>query len=192
MSNVLGPILFLCYINDFWTITTLFSVLFADDTTCLAKGKNLSELTSYVNNELHKISNWFMANKMAGNTFKTKFIVFRTRGKAINPLDCLLVFNGNEIGKAENPDLIYPIDRVYNEGNTKNFKLLGIIFDEYLTFDDHITNLYTKISKSLFCINRIKKLCEHGNQKNPLLRNDPLPSCILPEYLQLCKHDKYE
>jgi len=40
-GSTLGPILFLCYINDFWTATSLFSVLFADDTTCLAKGFNM-------------------------------------------------------------------------------------------------------------------------------------------------------
>ncbi len=51
-GSILGPILFLCYINDFWTATNLFSVLFADDTTCLSKGKNLSELTAFVNIEL--------------------------------------------------------------------------------------------------------------------------------------------
>jgi retron-type reverse transcriptase len=47
-GSILGPILFLCYINDFWTATSLFSSLFADDTTCLGKGKNLSELTVYI------------------------------------------------------------------------------------------------------------------------------------------------
>jgi hypothetical protein len=72
----LGPILFLCYINDFYAATTLFSVLFADDTTGLGKGKNLPDLTNYVNGELQKILNWFRANKMAVNTAKTKFIVF--------------------------------------------------------------------------------------------------------------------
>ncbi len=47
-GSILGPILFLCYINDFYRATTLFSVLFADDTTGLGKGKNLRELTQYV------------------------------------------------------------------------------------------------------------------------------------------------
>ncbi len=90
-GSTLGPILFLCYINDFFTATSLFSILFADDTTCLGQGKNLKDLTNYVNCELQKISNWFRSNKMAVNTAKTKFIVFRTRGKRIDPADCLVL-----------------------------------------------------------------------------------------------------
>jgi len=155
-GSILGPILFLCYINDFWMATSLFSVLFADDTTGLGKGKNLKELTIYVNHELQKISNWFHANKMAVNANKTKFIVFRTRGKIINPQDCHLVFNSNEIGQPDDPERIYVIERIFNDGPTKSFKLLGVLFDEYLSFDAHITNLCSKISKSLFCINRVK------------------------------------
>lgn len=155
-GSILGPILFLCYINDFWKATTLFSVLFADDTTCLAKGQHLYELTNYVNEELKKIANWFRSNKMAVNATKTKFIIFRTRGKRINPLDCVVKYNNNEIGQQEDPNLIHEIERVHNEGNTKHFKLLGVLFDEYISFDDHISSLCVKISKSIFCINRIK------------------------------------
>jgi hypothetical protein len=155
-GSILGPILFLCYINDFYTATTLFSVLFADDTTGLGKGKNLRDLTQYVNGELQKISNWFRANKMAVNTSKTKFMVFRTRGKMIDPADCRLMFNSNEIGQIENPDLIVPITRVHLDGEEKSFKLLGVHFDEYLSFDAHFTTVCNKISKSLYCLNRVK------------------------------------
>jgi hypothetical protein len=43
---------------------------------------------------------------MAVNTAKTKFIIFKTRGKRIDPLDCRLVFNNNEIGLSEDPALM--------------------------------------------------------------------------------------
>jgi hypothetical protein len=164
-GSILGPILLICYINDFWTATSLFSVLFAGDTTGLGKGKNLRKLTQYVNLESQKIANWFCSNKMALNASKTKFIVFRTRGKVINPLDCQLVYNGNEIGKPIVPELIYPVERIHNEGSTSNFKLLGVPFDEYLTFDDHILHLCSKISKSLFCINRKKNFIDQKTRK---------------------------
>jgi hypothetical protein len=165
-GSILGPILFLCYINDFYSATSLFTALFADDTTGLGKGKNLSLLTTYVNAELQKISNWLRSNKMAINTAKTKFIVFRTRGKRVNPADCILLYNDNEIGSPENPELIYPISRIYNDGDEKSFKLLGVLFDEYLSFDEHVTSLCAKISKSLFCLHRIKNFVTNAALKS--------------------------
>jgi hypothetical protein len=150
-GSTLGPILFLCYINDFYNATTLFSVLFADDTTCLSKGKNLQELLRYVTDELQKIAVWFRSNKMAVNTSKTKFIVFRTHGKKINANECVLSFNNNEPGHPEDPALISNIDRIHNEGIEKNFKLLGVLFDEYLSFGDHISYLqYVQKSQNHF------------------------------------------
>jgi hypothetical protein len=78
---------------------------------------------------------------MAVNTSKTKFIVFRTRGKPINPADCQVVYNSNETGSLNNPLLISPIERIRNDGNTKSFKLLGVHLDKYLSFDAHIDNI---------------------------------------------------
>jgi hypothetical protein len=164
-GSILGPILFLCYINDFWNATRLFTALFADDGTALGKGKNLAELTHFVNSELQKISDWFRSNKMAVNTAKTKFIVFRTRGKHINPADCQIVYNSNETGTVNDPTLITPIERIHNEGSTKTFKLLGVLLDEYLSFDSHIDSVCAKISKSLFCINRVKNFIDEKTRK---------------------------
>jgi hypothetical protein len=59
--------------------------MFADDTAGLAKGDNLTNLFSYVNDEIKKIARWFRANKMAVNVGKTKYIIFHARGKPINP-----------------------------------------------------------------------------------------------------------
>jgi hypothetical protein len=168
-GSILGPILFLCYINDFYTATSLFSVLFADDTVCLSKGKNLNDLLSYVNQELQNIAVWFRSNKMAVNTSKTKYIIFRTQGKRINNNDCVLVLNSNEPGLPEDPALISPLERIFNEGQESHFKLLGVLLDEYLSFDGHISQVCAKISKSLFCINRIKNFVNKDALQNNYL-----------------------
>jgi hypothetical protein len=56
----------------------------------------------------------------------------------------------------EDTSLIYQIERIHNEGPTKSFKLLGVLFDEILSFEPHIALVCSKVSKALFCINRIK------------------------------------
>ncbi len=105
---------------------------------------------------MRKIANWFRSNKMALNTAKTKYMIFRTRGKQINENECQLVYNSTEIGLPTDPESVSPIERVHNAGSEKTFKLLGVYFDEYLSFDSHISQLCKKISKSLFSINKIK------------------------------------
>jgi hypothetical protein len=102
---------------------------------------------------------------MAVNTSKTKFIVFRTRGKLINMNECVLLFNNNEPGQPADMSLVSQIERIHNDGEEKSFKLLGILFDEYLSFDAHISHLCSKISKSLFCINRIKNFVNGDSLK---------------------------
>ncbi len=72
---------------------------------------------------------------MALNTGKTKFMIFKTRGKPVNENDCQLVYNSTEIDFDTDPQLVSPIERVHHDGNEKSFKLSGVYFDEYLSFD---------------------------------------------------------
>jgi hypothetical protein len=155
-GSTLGPLLFLCYINDFWRCTTMFSVLFADDTTSLAKGQILEDVIRYVNCELQKMANWFRANKMSVNASKTKYIIFRTHNKPVDPLICNIIYNSTELGLPDDPALISPIDRISFTSAECSFKLLGVLFDEHLSFKPHIDMLCSKLSKSLYCLSRVK------------------------------------
>ena len=64
-GSVLGPILFLTYVNEFITANSYFSLrLFADDTSLTACGKYLDSLIYHINSELPKIYDWLCANKV--------------------------------------------------------------------------------------------------------------------------------
>ena len=135
-GSILGPILFLCYINDLPNCSTLLTFLFADDAQGLARGKNLPELLSVVNLQLRKWATWFRANKMKVNTSKTKYIIFHTKGKKIETNNINLVFDDNDENHND-PSLISILDRVHNshpDPDSRTYKLLGIHFDENFTF----------------------------------------------------------
>ena len=156
-GTTLGPILFLCYINDIFHATELATYLFADDTTRLAEHKNLNELITFINTELHKLANWFKSNKMAVNISKTKYIIFRTKGKKIDNTCGKIVFNNNEIGMKNDPNLITELERVFidnPDAEGRYFKLLGVYLDEFLSFDKHIDYICAKMSRSIYCIKR--------------------------------------
>ena len=153
-GSILGPILFLCYINDLPGSTLLYTLLFADDTACLASGTNLPDLINHVNTELNKIAIWFRANKMAVNADKTKYIIFHSKNKIVDPGNAILVFNNNEPGQPFNDDLVSPLCRIHNDDINKSYKLLGIWLDENLTYDDHVQKLCSKLTRALFFLRR--------------------------------------
>ena len=83
-GSILGPLLFLCFINDLHTVTDLLTLLFADDTAGLKSGSNLNELIVKVNVEIDKLANWFRVNKTTVNVSKTKYVIFKPKGVKIN------------------------------------------------------------------------------------------------------------
>ena len=160
-GSILGPILFLCYINDMPMSTVLFTLLFADDTACLASGKNLQELITLVNAELNKIAVWFRVNRMAVNIGKTKFIIFHSKNKVIDMGENSVVFDNNEPDTIFRPDLVTPLERVHNNHinpESRTYKLLGVLLDENFTFNTHLYKLCNKLSRSLYFIRRAQNI----------------------------------
>ena len=137
-GSVLGPILFLIYIND---ISDIFShsksILFADDMTVYLTGPDPDQLVYSVNNELEKLYQWCLCNRLTINTNKTYFMLFT--GKNIHSLPNVQI-NNITITK------------------TDKFKFLGVTYDDSLTFKYHIDNLTLKISRHIALLYQIKDL----------------------------------
>ena len=76
-GSILGPLLFLVFINDLHNVSeNLFFILFADDSNLLLNGPNLNDLCRQMNTELINVVNWFKMNKLCLNVKKTNFMVF--------------------------------------------------------------------------------------------------------------------
>ena len=76
-GSILGPLLFLLYVNEMAYVSNLlFSILFADDTNVFISGKNIKNLTQIMNNELEKLAKWLQVNKLSLNVDKTHYMIF--------------------------------------------------------------------------------------------------------------------
>lgn len=84
-GSILGPILFLIYINDKCNVSDMLSyVLFLDDTRLLLTDNDLCNLNVKLTQELHNIFKWVTANKLTVNINKTNFILFQRRSVVSN------------------------------------------------------------------------------------------------------------
>lgn len=130
-GSILGPVLFLLYINDLcYQSDVLYNILFADDSNFLVSGKNLKQLVYTMNSELCKLSDWFKCNRLSLNVKKTKFIIFHTKKKMNLDVDSI------------------EIDGVIIE-RVDSIKFLGVIIDESLKWHKHIQYIKGKITKCI-------------------------------------------
>ena len=118
-GSILGPILFLCYINDLYLTVKSLTLKFADDTFGLRSGADLNVLYNEVNEDIKKMVIWFRANKLMLNKEKTKFIIFRSKGKRLPPVLPDLVIDENNPDRPFNPSLAYSIEYYHSSHPNK-------------------------------------------------------------------------
>ena len=139
-GSILGPLLFLIYINDIIKSSSLLTyVLFADDTSVFYSHKCLNTLVNTLNSELAKISTWFKCNKLSLNIDKTCFINFNTSQSQLIIPNNIIIDN-------------IPLTE------KKSTKFLGVTIDSNLNWNDHTNNLLTSISKGIGILRRLKYL----------------------------------
>ena len=137
-GSILGPLLFLLYINDLAGVSKLFlTILFADDTNLFCTGKDIIKLMEDINLELSKIFSWLNANKLSLNIDKTNFMLFCR--KNVSNVNIEIKINGICIKKVEHA------------------KFLGVIIDHKLNWDHHIKYIKQKVAKGIGIIIKARK-----------------------------------
>ena len=136
-GSILGPILFLIYINDFCEVVQSGNqIIFADDANYYLTGSNFRQTLDEVNSNMKLILRWFRANKLSINLIKSEAMLF-TRRNLYFPLSPVTLDDK-------------PIP--YNF----NFKFLGLLLDFRLNWIPHIKRVQSKISSACGVLHQIR------------------------------------
>ena len=139
LGSILGPLLFLIYINDFCNITEHGKqLLFADDATHFDSDSDLNILLERVNHNLNILVQWFLSNRLSINIIKTEAMLF-TRKTIYFPLPPVILQNN-------------PIPFNFS------FKFLGMILDFRLNWKHHIRRIQTKLSNVCGILYKIRNM----------------------------------
>ena len=123
--------------------------MFADDTNLFFSHRNISTLFLTVNNELHKIGEWFKANRLSLNIKKTKYTFFHKNSVK------------------DNIPLKLPELKIANRAieRTHAIKFLGVLLDENITWKNHICSVEKKLAKNIGLLYRAKYFLDESSLK---------------------------
>ena len=141
-GSVLGPLLFLIFINDIPLASSLSTWLFADDTVLVESAKNLELLQEKMNIQVDKVHTWLLANKLSVHY--------------VDKSQYMLINFNNHIRVEDNCFELKMAD--YKIKRTKTFKYLGLIVDDKFSWADHISEVCIKLSQAAGVIFKVRTL----------------------------------
>lgn len=141
-GSIIGPLLFLIYINDLPNcLSSASAKMFADDTNISSAAESLSELEPMINHELMNLAVWLKANRLSLNIAKTEFMIIGSRQK--------LHAEGDSVIQAYIDSK--PVKRV------DHTKSLGLIIDDRLSWGVHIDEyLCKKVASAIGALKRVR------------------------------------
>ena len=163
-GSILGPLLFLIYIDDVVQVLKQSNVImYADDTTLYVVGSSYNELQITLQHELNVLGNWIRTNKLQLNVDKTKLMIIGSKQKlnSCHDNDISITYNGIEIE------------------HCASFKCLGVVIDKHLLWHDHVNSVCRKIYAGLAMLKRIRPFVEDDTLKL-------LYSCLIQSQMDYC------
>lgn len=144
-GTILGPLLFIIYINDMLNEMPENSILsYADDTAIITTGKDWKEIEYKMNKFLYEIAKWLALNKLSLNTDKTVYMEFGNNCNS-TPKNLNININGIKINRVDNT------------------RYLGVIFDSNMKWDVHINTIYRKTKYLTFTFYNLAKIMSTDN-----------------------------
>ena len=138
-GSVLGPLLFILYINDLPShVVDARTICYADDTNLLVTGKDLNELSQTASNVLAQATTWFQNNKLSLNKNKTTIILFQTsQGTTQTPKNITL--------------------DTYNFELSTDTKFLGLTINQHIKWSSHLNDLARQLSKICYSMRHMSR-----------------------------------
>ena len=147
-GSVLGPLLFLIYINDL-NLTIKFCKFhhFADDTNLLHFSKSVNKLNKYVNLDMKNLTDWLNTNKISLNVKKTEVVIFKYKKKK---LECPIRIKLSR-------KRLYP---------SNSIRCLDVKVDENLNWKDHIHDIATRLNRANALLFKIRNYVTFNTLKS--------------------------
>ena len=177
-GSILGPLLFALLINDLHTeVTECKILLYADDTVVYFSHKNVSDLENILNEEVNKVAKWMSNNHLTLNLKKGK-------------TESLLFGTAKSLSKESSPRINIKINGEF-VNHTLQYKYLGVLLDQCLTFHEQICAVYRKASARLKLLKRVRhNLTTYAAERVYLNMIQPIITYCPSVYLGLSTHLK--
>jgi hypothetical protein len=146
-GSILGPTLFLCYVNDMSNCLKCRLSLYADDSALIYSGKNAADISLFLSHELSSCQKWLIDNRLSLHVGKTECMLFGTRRRVNRAGEFSVTCDGE------------PVQRV------TSVKYLGVTLDQYLDFDEFVTKTCNKADGKLAFLQRYSNFLDFHTRK---------------------------